>query len=257
MKKHSMLALALAMMSPLAMAQVKATSAPARLLTSPVGLMAPVYSPDGSMIAATGDNHRGIFVASAQGKDLRIVSSNAAAYGMQWTADSRSIVAKEAFDIASGKSTAVRRAASRSALFNDMKENAAKITSSNKALAQFAGRTLINPALSPDGSKIAFQIVGKGMWLINADGTGLTSLGKGSHPAWMPDNRNIVFTVVEDNGNTFTASTLKWINIADKSSGTIMEKGSIIPMTPAVAPNGKTIAFENAADASIYTLNVK
>ena len=31
----------------------------------------------------------------------------------------------------------------------------------------------------------------------------------------------------------------------------------IIPLTPAVSPDGKKVAFENAADAAIYVISLK
>ena len=32
---------------------------------------------------------------------------------------------------------------------------------------------------------------------------------------------------------------------------------SMIPMRPSVSPNGQQVVFENAADASIYVINLK
>ena len=40
--------------------QARAASEPVKLLESRVGLMAPVWSPDGSMLAVTTDNYAGI-----------------------------------------------------------------------------------------------------------------------------------------------------------------------------------------------------
>ena len=125
------------------------------------------------------------------------------------------------------------------------------------SLAQFAGKTIINPALSPDGNSVVFQVPGKGMWIINADGSGLRSLGSGSHAAWLPDSRTIVYTIVSDNGSEFTGSTIMSLNVANGKKSTVLSSTSYIPMTPAVSPDGKKVAFENAADASIYVMNIK
>ena len=55
------------------------------------------------------------------------------------------------------------------------------------------------PAWSPDGSKIVFVRVGNKLWLMNADGSGVTQLTDGrsrlSSPAWSPDGSKIVFVV--------------------------------------------------------------
>ncbi|MDE5628201.1 MAG: hypothetical protein K2I69_01425 [Muribaculaceae bacterium] len=281
MKKHYLMGLSLLLLGgTMANAQVRADGEPRQLLKTPMGLMAPVWSPDGSMIAATSDNYAGIYVAKADGTDLRMLSSDSGAgYNMTWSSDSRSIIGRvniasakgtvhemRSYDLASGNYKAIgerRRTAAQPAslqakgIFATMTQNPAGAAAAIPALAQFAGKTIINPALSPDGNSIAFQIPGKGMWLINADGTNLRSLGKGSHPAWMPDNATILYTIVEDNGSNFTASTLMSMNIANGASSEVIKRADFLPLTPSVAPDGSKVAFENGADAAIYVVNLK
>ena len=280
MKKHYLTGLGLLLAMIPAAAQVRGASQPELLLSAPVGMMAPVWSPDGAMIATTSDNYAGIYVANADGTDLRIVTTApGAGYKMAWSADGKSINARvnltnsgaierqmRRYDVATGQFEALgqrcRTAAQPGAdaatgIFAKMISAPAEAAKSVKALAQFAGKTVINPALSPDGSKIAFQIPGKGMWLINADGTGLKSLGTGSHPAWLPDSRTIVYTIVEDNGSEFTASTMMSVDTATGATATVLAQSGMLPMTPAVSPDGKRVSFENAADASIYVMNLK
>ncbi len=280
MKKHYIFVLALAALaSAPAFGQARAVSEPVKLLESPLGLMAPVWSPDGSKIAVTTDNYTGILVANSDGSEFRMLTGDAGTgYKMMWSADSRSISARAKLtenglimqemrtyalngrtSVAAAKARTSAEPASLTAtgIYSAMVTNPAKATSVIPALSQFDGRTVINPALSPDGSVIAFQIPGKGMWAINADGSGLRSLGTGSHPAWLPDNRTIVYTVVEDNGSVFTASTLMSLDIATGARAAVLASRSIIPMTPAVSPDGSKVAFENAADAAIYTINIE
>lgn len=279
MKKHYLLGLSLLLAFP-TVAQVRSASEPVKLVQSSVGLMAPVWSPDGTKIAMTSDNYSGIFVADAEGNDLTLVTSDAGAgYKMVWSADSRSItgranivlptgivhqlrsydvVTRRATDIAPRRRSAAAPGASAAAgIYAAMLENPAEATKTVAALAQFAGKTVINPALSPDGNSIAFQIPGKGMWIINADGSGLRALGTGSHPAWLPDSRTIVYTVVEDNGSEFTASILMSLDTATGNAATVVALPSLLPMTPAVAPDGSKVVFENAFDAAIYVVKLK
>lgn len=279
MKKHYLIGLALLSMSLPMAAQVQAVGEPQLLLRDNGGLMAPVWSPDGSKIAASGSRYTGIVVANADGTEQRTISNSAGAgYKMCWAPDGQSIVARvnvqrgaltfhevRNFNIAGGASQTLVEARRSSAepaamtaegVYGKMVSNPATAASEIAALARFAGKTIINPALSPDGTKIAFQIPGKGMWMLNADGSGLIELGRGSHPAWMPDSRNIVYTIVEDNGNEFTASTLMSMDVVTGATAIVYSRTGMIPMTAAVSPDGTRVAFENAADASIYTLSI-
>ncbi len=281
MKKVYLLGLALgALCAVNAGAQVTATSQPVKLLDSPMALMTPVWSPDGSKIAVTTDNYAGILVANADGSQLQMLTSEAGTgYKMAWTADSRSIIGRanvvengrtlrqtKRFDAVSGRATATGTLSRSTALpvsdaatglYVNMMSNPAGVAAATPALSQFSGKVIINPALSPDGTKVAFQVPGKGMWLINNDGTGLRSLGTGSHPSWMPDNKTIVYTIVLDNGEQFTSSSIRSLNTVTGASSIVLDVNGMIPVTPAVAPDGSKVAFENASDANIYIINVQ
>lgn len=75
---------------------------------------------------------------------------------------------------------------------------------SNRQLVIDAGTNDIEPAWSPDGSKIAFKsdrapTANGGIWVVNADGTGLTVLTpepnlSNAKPTWSPDGSKIAFT---------------------------------------------------------------
>lgn len=242
MKRNLLLALSLGLVAQAWAVIPRSASAPEKLIDSPVGLMAPVWSPDGSKIAVTTDHFTGIYVANADGSGLKQVSKAAkAGYRMAW--DGASVAAEAKDDNATS-------------LYAIMVAKPDKACSLISALNDFQGKMVINPALSPDGSKIAFQIVSQGMWVINTDGTGLKSLGAGSHPSWLPDGSGVVYTQVNDNGHEFTASKVLAIDVQSLRQVTLTSISGVIPMTPAVSPDGKRLAFENAADASIYTINL-
>lgn len=281
MKKQLLMAMAVVLTAGMQIFAADLTaSRPAKLASSASGLMAPVWSPDGSKIAASGNNYTGIYVINADGTNARVVTTaEGAGYKMAWSADGREIIGRtnlregirvmheiKAWNVESSASrvitpksrtNALPGTSAKSSVFATMNNDAAGAASQIPALARFAGKTVINPALSPDGSKIAFQIVGNGMWLINADGTGLRSLGVGSHPSWMPDNATVVYTIVKDNGSAFTGSTVMALNTANGRNTTLVADNSLIPLTPAVSPDGKKIVFENAVDAALYVVTLK
>lgn len=279
MKKFLLLGVGLMLAGAANAALPTGASAPARLISSPEGLMAPVWSPTGEMIAASGDNYSGIFVARADGSYLRQISKDAGVgYQMMWS-DDATIVGRVAelngashnykmrsYNVANGKASdmgatreipRVARIKGAASLYENMLAHPAGITSAVPALSRFAGKMVINPAENADGTMIAFQIPGQGMWLINSDGTGLRSLGAGSRPAWLPDGSTIVYTVVADNGVEFTSSTLYALDTNTGRNVVLTAQAGVIPMSPAVSPDGARVAFENAADHAIYVINLK
>lgn len=255
-------------------------SAPVRVASAADGLLDPIWSPDGQQIAASGSNYTGIYVFNADGTGGRcLTSERGAGYKMAWSADGSEIIGRvnvqdgvrvlhetKAWNAQTGKMRTISplrrtnsnpRTSDKTALLSQMTEDPASITSTLPALKEYSGRMVINPALSPDGSKIAFQIVGKGLFVINVDGSDLRSFGTGSRPAWMPDNKTLVYTIVRDNGNEYTGSTVMTVNIENNQKDMLINSSEYIPVSPAVSPDGKRLAFENAADGAIYMVNLK
>lgn len=281
MKKQFVTALAVVLSAGMSLMAGLTAGTPVRVAQSANGLMAPVWSPDGTKIAAAGPNYAGIYVFNADGTNgFRLTDAAGAGYKMAWSADGSEIIGRtnvqdgmlvlhetKAWNVNSGKSRVIaarQRSASNPRtgntgvrLLTSMTENAAEVTSQTPAMAEYAGRTVINPALSPDGKLIAFQIVGKGMFVINADGTNLRSLGTGSHPAWMPDSNTLVYTVVTDNGNVITGSTVMTVNLSDNKPEVLISDSNLVPLTPAVDASGTRMAFENGVDGAIYVVTLK
>lgn len=124
-------------------------------------------------------------------------------------------------------------------------------------MEEFAGKPVINPALSPDKTKIAFQIPGKGVFVCDAaDGGNSRRIGRGSYPAWTPGNKYVIVAKVTDNGETFTASELVAIDTDTTATTTIFSDSAMIPLTPAVSPDGKKLLVENCADGGIYMMDI-
>ncbi len=289
MKRNFVLAISLCLCGASLLAQPRSASEPQKLIEYSIGLMAPVWSPDGSQIAVTTDNYTGILVANADGSNLKsITTESGAGYKMKWSVDGTQILGRtniiesnrvlhevKTWNVETGKAqTLIKKSRNiegtptwksikatpsleTSGVYELMVAEPAKATSKIASLKEFSGKMIINPALSPDGTKVAFQIPGHGMWICDNYGENLKSIGKGSNPQWLADNQSLIYTLVTDNGSNFTSSDIYSININNGVKYLLTGNSDLIPLTPSVSPDGKKIAFENAIDASIYVINLK
>jgi len=278
MKRKLIIAAALVLPCASMMAQPTAWSEPQQLIKADMGLMAPVWSPDGSQIAVTGDNFVGIWVVQADGTGLKQVSqAPGAGYQMRWTSsqeilstpytieNQKRMTRIEQVNTANGKiqvvapaSRAFKRSEAIGAtdLYQLMLDEPQNATSKIAALSDYAGKWIINPALSPDGTKIAFQIVTKGLFVCDTDGSNLTSLGKGSHASWLPDSHNLMMTRIADDGHRFISSDIYCVNVDTGNDINITPNSETIPVTIAVSPDGSKLAFDNDTDGAIYIINL-
>ena len=279
MKKSLLLFSAIMLSAGSLMAQSKANGEPRLLIKSAQSLMAPVWSPDGSKIAVTGDNFIGIWVANADGSNLNQVSEAlGAGYKMNWQ-DAQTIVSTpytvenglrmvriENVNVETAEISEVAPAQrgfrpskvmKNVNLLRIMCDQPAEATRLIPSLEQYAGKMVLNPALSPDGKKIAFQIVSYGLFVCDVDGANLKSFGKGAYPSWAPNRRDLMFARIQDNGERFTASDLFSVNTETGVEENLTPNSDVIPITLSVSPDGSKVAFDNDVDGNIYVVDLK
>ncbi len=114
----------------------------------------------------------------------------------------------------------------------------------------------LNLALSPDKSMAAFEVYGGNLYVMKANGNGLTDLGKGERPAWSPDGKYIAYTITTDDGHKYISSEIYKV----KSDGTeklqITNTSDILEMNPCWSPDGKKIVFNDVKSGAIYSIEL-
>jgi len=159
-----------------------------------------------------------------------------------------------------GEATAQLRAAiSISPLLQQMIDDPTGVASEVEALKSFSEYMIFNPVLSPGGDKIVFQVSrGKGMYVCNADGSGLRSLGaKAENATWTPDGKYIVVMSTEDDGHVVTKGELITIDVATGVRTTLLSSSKYIAFDPVISPDGTKLTFENIADGVTYVMDIQ
>lgn len=204
------------------------------------------WSSNGSRIAFTSDRggETGLYTMRADGSDAIPISTPAGfggAYALSWS--SKNVIAYSWVPDASQEGNLVTIPASGGTPFYLQTDH-----------------VIATGDWSPDGNRIAFQSTRDGdtshVFVINADGTGLTEIAKVSGaaegaPAWSADGRRIAFM------RAFAGGGGIWIVDADGSNPVqvTMRGGDAYP---AWSPDGSRIVFTSTRDGpgDLYVVNV-
>ncbi len=122
--------------------------------------------------------------------------------------------------------------------------------SNAERIASYTVGDVWRPAISPDGTKIAFVSAGGGfntqqVWVVDADGSNTLNLTQNAnmhseHPTWSPDGSQIAFHAYEPGGLGDI-----YIMNADGSGVTNVTNSSIGDWWPSWSSDGETIAFHS------------
>lgn len=123
-----------------------------------------------------------------------------------------------------------------------------------KVLTPFPGSEYLNISLSPDRTKIAFEVYGGNLFVMNTDGTGLTDLGTGYNAKWSGDSKQLVYMITEDDGHTYTSSDIYIINVDGSGKTNLTNTNDIIELNPCISPDGGSIVYESYKDGAIYLM---
>jgi len=209
-------------------AQPRAVGEPRVLVQSFEPLQMPVWSADGSTLFL----NNGTMEVSKNGTNLRQASAPV--------------------------SNLTRRTADSNQLVRRMVDAPMQVASQVVGLNSLAGELIFNPVMSPTGDRVVFQAGNKGMFVVNADGTGLRSLGtQYGRATWTPDGQYVVVMVEGNDGYFITRGELFSINVNTGAVSPLLTSDRYIAFSPAISPDGRTLAFEEVRTGAIFIMDIE
>ncbi|MFQ6617021.1 MAG: hypothetical protein ACE5HZ_09745, partial [Fidelibacterota bacterium] len=77
----------------------------------------------------------------------------------------------------------------------------------------------LNLTVSPDGKKMAFEIMGGHLWVTSINGQNAVDLGTGYRPAWAPTSDRLTYMISTDDGHRYLSSDI-YVSNADGTGRT-------------------------------------
>ncbi len=129
-------------------------------------------------------------------------------------------------------------------------------TGAYKVFEPLKGRQCLNLTPSPNRQKVAFEVMGGNMYVMNADGTGIVDLGRGHRPQWAPDSEYLVYMITKDDGHKFLESDLYVIRRDGQEKTQLTFTSDKLEMNPSWSAGGNKIAFDVMDEGTIYVLEI-
>ena len=123
-------------------------------------------------------------------------------------------------------------------------------------ISPFEDAQYINLELSPDGTKLAFEVYGGNLYVMNIDGSELKDLGRASRPRWSPDGDYVVAMIAKDDGYGFTESDVFALGVTNNNRFNLTESTNLIATNPDWSPEGDRIVFDSPETGNIYLLTI-
>jgi Tol biopolymer transport system component len=119
------------------------------------------------------------------------------------------------------------------------------IDGSANVLAPLGDGHYINPAISPDGTKLLFTYAGVGTFISDLQGNIISELGYANAPRWSPDGNWILCMKDYDDGHMYTESDIYLISADGSETVRLTNTADRIEMYPRWSPDGSMVTYHS------------
>lgn len=282
-----------------------------------VEVLNPKWSPDGTKIAFTSARQQGLWVADANGGNIRqITDDESVGFGFSWSHDSSNLLARHSIQNGPRRNHAIKLynvetaesrelteyrsqmpavpsfsvdqqevvlpLSDRIETFNSGLQSRMKQSPNGETLEQpvvlnerssirvslnsldgyetlvpFEGETFLNATPSPDGERIAFEVMGGNLYIMDSDGSNIVDLGKANRPEWSPDGNYLAAMLAEDDGHQYLKSDIVAFTTDGSECLYFTTSSGLIAMNPSWSPDGSKIAFHAENESGIFVLELE
>lgn len=100
------------------------------------------------------------------------------------------------------------------------------------------------PELSPDGERLVYEVLGRGLVLVNLETGASHSIGPGNNACWSKDGSFFLFDRTADDGHRLTAGDIFLMSRDGDPALNLTESTDLIATHPAISPDGQRVALE-------------
>jgi len=218
-------------------------------LTEPGGFADPAWSTDGEQVSFTGVGFDGLYVVAARGGAVETLVEPGGVSGFRHHWDGERIVcpgrgSRPSVEVVPASGTVSEIDAEPGPVFELYRGDVYRGEVSDETRLTQGEDKFFDPVVSPDGKRVALVGLATGIHVLDLDSRlAVAHAGPGTHPAWTPDSRWVLFERTGDDGHELTAGDL-WA--VQSSTGEVVQltaTDDFIEVHPNVSPDGSRVAY--------------
>jgi len=116
---------------------------------------------------------------------------------------------------------------------------------------------ILNMVPNPQETKIAYELLGGNLWVLDLSTGETYDLGPGHEPTWHPEGNKLAFMVTHDDGHQITESDIYVVNSDGSGRVKLTETPSVLEMRPDWSPDGNMIVYDTDGWGPIMVQEVR
>ena len=220
-----------------------------RALTGAGGYADPAWSPDGERVSFTSTGFDGLYAMPSSGGNVQTLAEAGEVSGFRHRWDGERIVvprrgSRPAVEVMPASGLVREIDAAPGPRFELHRGDVYLGVVSDETRLTQGEDQFFDPVASPDGTKVAIVGLTTGVHVFDLQTRlALAHTGPGTHPAWTPDSRWVLFERTGDDGHERTSGDLWGVRAATGETVQLTDTEAFVELHPSVSPDGTRVAY--------------